>query len=187
MAIAAAKHRHQPRQQSQSPEVQSQLPQRRSHDCSNKDQVVTALLPGKPAKTVDLTQADPMMRVGRNFFGIRAPTQREQHRTAVLSRRRIGHCERQAAAAADDADWTSAMRGGPGTLIVRSVHQPSNLGVATRKAERTVTLLANEGDDLRDRRIIAELRLGRLDPAGQDAITEKQRFICGTNRSNCLG
>src|SRR5437879_13469706 len=142
MTIAAAKHSQEPGQQRQRSKVQPQLPDRRPHQGSNENQVATAFLPRKSAKTVDLTQANPMMRVGRHSLRIGASAQREQYGAALAPRRGFGHCERQAPAAADNANRGAATRGGSDMLIVRSIHPASTLDVAAREAKRTVARIA---------------------------------------------
>ena len=101
--------------------------------------------------------------------------QREQHRRDAARGKRIRDRERHGAAAAITPTGDEISE----AADVMAAALPSSVPVAVvgRKAQRAMLAVADEGEDFRDRRILARQRLHRVQPLGEDAGAVKQLLI----------
>src|SRR6266566_3528359 len=63
MIVAAAKDAVDSRQQAQRLEIRPDLPDRRPHHRADENHIAAPLLAGKPAKTAELAEGGPVMRI----------------------------------------------------------------------------------------------------------------------------
>ena len=104
MIVAAAKGADDARHLDHGRPVEPHLADRGAHQPTDQHEVAAALGAGEPAKPPELADRDPAMRIGCDRLRIDEAAQGEQHdpTPAALNRRRDR--QRNAAAAADDAE-----------------------------------------------------------------------------------
>ena len=129
---------------------------------------------GKPAKSPELAEGDPMMRVGLNGRGIGPAAQREQHHRASPSLHRIGDRKRYRPGTANDAergagrriDWRRRISL-PSRFLLRA-----GAGAANRIGERP-RAAANESENAADQPVACAFSLDPRQPVAKQAVAEK--------------
>src|SRR5262249_34284970 len=102
MIIAAAINRENARQQPERFQIGLDLPNRRSGQRADKNNVAAPLPAGNPAEPAEPAQRCPMMRVAENALRVGPTANCKQHHAAPAPGHGISHGERQTAAAAND-------------------------------------------------------------------------------------